>query len=130
MRFTNLNRNSLALLSVLALLSPGKYRRLLLEDLALTSCFDRILIDLFLPRNQKILDGKLQFCQQNPGAEHGAQTALSNIVRIPPLLRSALDELILFKLVKQEGRELFTHREVQEAMNYHSAQDLQDFFDS
>jgi hypothetical protein len=92
---------------------------------------DGILIDLFLPRNQRALDGRLQFCRQNPGSDdNSVHTALSTVVTAPPLLRKALDELVLFKLIKLEGRSIFAHREVQEAMNYHSAQDLQDFFDS
>lgn len=115
MIFTNLSRNALALLSVLSLLSP-----------------DGILIDLFLPRNQNALDGRLAFCKQilkreDPNA-HGAQ-ALSSIINTPAPLRAALDELVDFKLIKREGRELFTHRVVQEAMNYHTSADLQEFFD-
>ncbi|KAN0114720.1 hypothetical protein V8E51_004264 [Hyaloscypha variabilis] len=115
MRFTNLSRNGLALLSVLSLLSP-----------------DRILIDLFLPRNQKALDGKLAFCKQvtTHTDESNTQAALSSVITAPPLLRKAIDELVSFKLIKQEGRELWAHRVVQEAMNYHSAEDLQDCFDS
>jgi hypothetical protein len=115
MIFTNLSRNALALLSVLSLLSP-----------------DGILIDLFLPRNQNALDGRLAFCKQTPRREdpnaHGAQ-ALSSIINTPAPLRAALDELVSFKLIKREGRELFTHRVVQEAMNYHTSDDLQEFFD-
>lgn len=116
MIFTNLSRNALAVLSVLSLLSP-----------------DGILIDLFLPRNQNALDGKLAFCKQNTSAEdvaaHGEQ-ALSSIINAPPPLRAALDELTMYKLIKRENRELITHRVVQEAMNYHSAADLQEYFDS
>jgi hypothetical protein len=116
MIFTNLSRNALALLSVLSLLSP-----------------DGILIDLFLPRNQNALNGRLAFCKQNSSREdttaHGAQ-ALSSIINTPAPLRAALDELVSFKLIKREGRELITHRVVQEAMNYHTSADLQEFFDS
>lgn len=35
-----------------------------------------------------------------------------------------------FKLIKQQSRELWAHRVVQEAVNYHSAEDLQGYFDS
>lgn len=35
-----------------------------------------------------------------------------------------------FKLIKQEGREVWAHRVVQEAMNYHSSEDLQEYFDA
>lgn len=58
------------------------------------------------------------------------QAALSSVITAPPLLRAALDELVLFKLIKQEGRELWAHRVVQEAMNYHTADDLQFYFDA
>lgn len=116
MIFTNLSRNALALLSVLSLLSA-----------------DGILIDVFLPRNQNALDGRLAFCKQRSGSEdinaYGAQ-ALSSVINTPAPLQAALDELISFKLIKREGSELLTHRVVQEAMNYHTSTDLQEFFDS
>lgn len=117
MRFTNLSRNSLALLTVLSMLSP-----------------DGIIIDLFLPRNQKALDGKLAFCKQNiSNVDPDSWATLSSVITPPPLLQDAVDELVSFKLLKQEGRELWAHRVVQEAMIYHishSSQDLQEYFDS
>ncbi|PMD58306.1 uncharacterized protein K444DRAFT_442723 [Hyaloscypha bicolor E] len=75
MRFTNLSRNALALLSVLSLLSP-----------------DGILIDLFLPRNQKALDGRLAFCKQitQHMEDADSNTALSSVITPPPLLRKAI----------------------------------------
>jgi len=77
------------------------------------------------------LDGKLLFCKQNTNREDpSAQAALSSLVNTPALLRAAIEELVSLKLIKQEGRELLAHRVVQEAMNYHSSQELQDFFDS
>jgi hypothetical protein len=77
------------------------------------------------------LDGKLAFCKQNTSnVDPNSQAKLSSVTTAPPLLRAALDELVSFKLIKQEGRELWAHRVVQEAMNYHSSQDLQDYFDS
>jgi hypothetical protein len=95
---------------------------------------DGIIVDLFLPRNQKALDGKLAFCKQNTSnADPNSRATLSSVITPPPLLQAALDELVSFKLLKQEGRELFAHRVVQEAMIYHishSSQDLQDYFDS
>jgi hypothetical protein len=93
---------------------------------------DGILIDLFLPTNQKALDGKLAFCKQNTNEkdEQDSETALARVISTPPLLRAALDQLVTYKLIKEEGRELWAHRVVQEAMNYHSAEDLQDSFDA
>lgn len=40
---------------------------------------------------------------------------LSSVVRPPHALQNAISELIGFKLIKQEGQELWVHREVQEA---------------
>jgi hypothetical protein len=81
------------------------------------------------------LDGKLAFCKQNtnyevedPSTEDKA--ALASVISAPPLLRAALDQLVDFKLIKQEGRELWAHRVVQEAMNYHSSEELQHYFDA
>ena len=91
-----------------------------------------ILIDLFLPTNQKALDGKLAFCKQNANEmdEQNSEAALASVISAPPLLRAALDQLVAYKLIKKKGRELWAHRVVQEAMNYHSSKDLQDSFDA
>ena len=48
----------------------------------------------------------------------------------PPLLQEAIADLLNTALIKQEDRVIWVHRIVQEAMNYHSMQDLQDYFDS
>jgi hypothetical protein len=81
------------------------------------------------------LDGKLAFCKQNTSHEEedsSPQTnaVLASVINAPPLLRAALDQLVDFKLIKQEGRELWAHRVVQEAMNYHSSEELQDYFNA
>ena len=93
---------------------------------------DGILIDLFLPTNQRALDGKLAFCKQNVNEmdEQDSEASLASVISAPPLLRAAIDELVAYKLIKKEGRELWAHRVVQEAMNYHSFNDLQDTFDA
>jgi hypothetical protein len=93
---------------------------------------DGILIDLFLPTNQTALDGKLAFRKQNVSEkdEQDSEAALASVISAPPLLRAALDELVTYKLIKEEGRELWAHRVVQEAMNYHSDKDLQNCFDA
>jgi hypothetical protein len=97
-----------------------------------TTITDGILIDLFLPRNKKALDGRLAFCKQitQHMEDADSNTALSSVITPPPLLRKAIDELVNFKPIKQEGRELWAHRVVQEAMNYHSSEDLQEYFDA
>lgn len=59
-----------------------------------------------------------------------SQAALSSIITPPPALRLALEELLKFQLIRQEGRYLWVHRVVQEAMNYHSFGEFQESFDS
>lgn len=80
-------------------------------------------------RKQAALDGKLQFCKQNP-RDSKTHTALSSIVNAPSALLAALSELVKSSLIKQDGRILSVHRVVQEAMNFHSMHDLQTSFDS
>ncbi|RDW59780.1 hypothetical protein BP6252_12867 [Coleophoma cylindrospora] len=116
MTFNSLTRNGRALLSVLSLLSP-----------------DGILIDLFLPKNQKALDGKLAFCKQHPDhVDAKSQATLSSVIEPTRALRAAIDELVRAKLIKEDirARMLWAHRVVQEAMNYHSTLDLQEYFNS
>jgi hypothetical protein len=89
------------------------------------------LIDLFLPRNQSALNGKLAFCKQSASlVDNLSQAALSSIVNPPPALGAAIEELARAQLIRQEGREVWVHRVVQEAMNYHSSEELQESFDS
>lgn len=78
------------------------------------------------------MDGKLAFCKQktNEKDDQDSEAALASVISAPPLLRAALDQLVAYKLIKEEGRELFAHRVVQEAMNYHSSEDLQASFDA
>lgn len=78
---------------------------------------------------QSALDGKLQFCKQNT-RDSKAHTALSTIVNQPPALENALKELVKANLINQDARILSVHRVVQEAMNFHSPDDLQASFDS
>ncbi|KAH7348885.1 P-loop containing nucleoside triphosphate hydrolase protein [Rhexocercosporidium sp. MPI-PUGE-AT-0058] len=114
MSFNQLTRNGKDLLSILSLLSP-----------------DGVLLDLFLPTNQKVLEGKLHFCRQNRHLEVvDTGAALSSVITEPPLLRDAIAELKKLKLINFETRVLRVHRVVQEAMNYHSNQEMQMYFDS
>ncbi|KAK0118550.1 hypothetical protein ONS95_007438 [Cadophora gregata] len=112
--FTHLSRNARDLLSVLSLLSP-----------------DGVTIDLFLPVNQRTLDGKLNFCKQNRNSKpRDTDATLSSVISEPPLLRSAIAELENLRLIKFERRILRVHRVVQEAMNYYSSQEMQLYFNS
>jgi hypothetical protein len=91
---------------------------------------DSILIDLFLPRNQSALNGKLDFCKQPSSlVDDASQAALSSVVNPSAALRAAIEELLRFGLIRQEGRDLWVHRVVQEAMNYYSNEELQESFD-
>lgn len=86
---------------------------------------------MFLPRDQSALNGKLHFCKQPDNlVDERSQAALSSVVNPPPALRAAIDELLRFQLIRQEGREIWVHRVVQEAMNYHSFDEFQESFDS
>ena len=77
---------------------------------------DGILVDLFLPKNQNALDGKLRFCKQNPEkVDLNSQMTLSSVIKAPPALQDAIAGLVKFKLIKEQGRELWVHRVVQEA---------------
>lgn len=91
---------------------------------------DNISIDLFLPINQHALDGKLSWCKQSQDDSDGDILALANVVSIPPALTQAIEELLEFKLISREGRELWAHRVVQEAVNFHEKQDLQESFNA
>lgn len=58
------------------------------------------------------------------------EAALTSIVNITPALSAALDELRTANLIQWDHRIISVHRVVQEAMNYHSIEDLQASFDA
>jgi len=58
------------------------------------------------------------------------EAALTSIVNITPALSAALDELRTANLIQWNHRVITVHRVVQEAMNYHSNEDLQASFDA
>lgn len=91
---------------------------------------DGILVDILLPIDQSALDGKLAFCKSivSDSDKSGVLPTLASIINTPPLLRAAMDELVSSQLIKRQSRELWVHRVVQEAMNYHSNEDLQESF--
>jgi hypothetical protein len=91
---------------------------------------DVILVELFLPRNQKALDGSLSFCKQDSiyiDSRH--QASLFSIITPSPEFEKGIEELLQKELIKQDGRILSIHRVVQEATNYHDIDDLQESFD-
>jgi hypothetical protein len=59
-----------------------------------------------------------------------SQAALSSVITPPAALRAAIDELLRFQLMQQQGRNIWVHRVVQEAMNYYSFEEFQESFDS
>lgn len=87
------------------------------------------MIDIFLPKNQRALDGRLDFCKQNSDDAKDSQ-ALASVISAPQKLEDTIKELESYKLIVKEGRMLFIHRVVQEAMNYDSSTELQECFDS
>lgn len=90
---------------------------------------DQTFIELFLPRQQNVLDGKLAFCkQQAPLVNHSSQALLAKVVTPSPALEDALYALKKAELIKRDNRVITVHRVVQEAMNFQDAQDLQASF--
>lgn len=88
------------------------------------------MIDLFLPKNQRALDGKLSFCKQSDALVDPGAQLLFSVITAPHLLNQAIEELVGLKLIGKQSRELWVHREVQEAMNYDNGQELQAYFDA
>jgi Cdc6-like AAA superfamily ATPase len=111
--FDSLSSNARALLGALAFLAP-----------------DGIQEDLFLPRDQTALRGKLEFCMTSPSAQEGARTALSSVAAPSPILRDVIEELLKAKLIDVDNRTFTVHRVIQEAMNYQNFADLQESFDA
>jgi hypothetical protein len=58
------------------------------------------------------------------------EAALTSIINPTPALSAALDELKKANLIRWDHRSIAVHRVVQEAMNYHTLQDLQNSFNS
>jgi hypothetical protein len=75
---------------------------------------------------QSALNGKLSFIRQHGG---GTLSSLANVITSPPL-EAALVELSEHGLIRRENRIISILRVVQEAMNYHSIEDLQASFDA
>jgi hypothetical protein len=108
-----LSPNARTLLGVLGFLAP-----------------DLIPVDLFLPRDQTILQGKLEFCKMTPNGQE-VMASLANVIEPSPGLQNVIDELIAANLIRDhDGRNFSIHRVIQEAINYQNFADLQDSFDA
>jgi hypothetical protein len=84
---------------------------------------------LFLPRNQRALDGLLAFCKQDlVYVDSKNQASLYSVVTPSPEFGRVIDELVEKELVKKDRHTLSIHRVVQEAVNYHDVNDLQESF--
>ena len=58
------------------------------------------------------------------------KASLASVIQPPPALESVINELLEKSLIKKDNRIISVHRVVQEAMNYHSLEDLQASFDA
>jgi hypothetical protein len=86
---------------------------------------------LFLPRNQRALDGPLAFCKkESVYIDDKDRASLYSIVTPSPEFEKAVDELLAKQLIKKERQSMSIHRVVQEAVSYHDVEDLQQSFDT
>jgi hypothetical protein len=91
---------------------------------------DGIPIQLFLPRNQRALDGPLAYCKQDPTyVDSKDRASLFSVITPSPAFEKAIDELLVKELIRKDRHVLSIHRVVQEAVNYHDVDDLQESFD-
>lgn len=91
---------------------------------------DGIPIQLFLPRNQRALDGRLAYCKQDSVyLDSKDRASLFSIVTPSPEFEKAVDELLAKQLIRRDRHVVSIHRVVQEAVNYHDLDDLQESFD-
>ncbi|PMD12013.1 hypothetical protein NA56DRAFT_57621 [Hyaloscypha hepaticicola] len=112
MTFSSLRPHARILLGVLSWLSP-----------------DSIPVDLFLPRDQSVLNGSLAFCKQDQvDTHHPTRLSIVNTLTHSPAFDEAIKELLDRELIKRDNRLYSIHRVVQEATNYHDEEDLQDSF--
>lgn len=89
---------------------------------------------MFLPRNQRALDGPLAYCKQDPRqdptyVEGKARASLFGVATPSPAFEKTIDELFGKELIRKDRHILSIHRVVQEAVSYHNVDDLQESFD-
>ena len=76
------------------------------------------------------MDGALAFCKLDPSQVDGQDRAsILSVITPSAAFEKANNELLERELIKQDGRILSIHRVVQEAVNYHDLDDLQESFD-
>jgi hypothetical protein len=77
------------------------------------------------------MNNKLSFIRHNPHRRimDDSPEDLASVI-ISPSLEAALAELLGKNLIRRDNRVISVHRVVQEAMNYHSIEDLQASFDA
>jgi hypothetical protein len=76
------------------------------------------------------LDGVLAFCKLDSSQVDGQERAsILSVITPSAAFEKANNELLQRELIKQDGRILSIHRVVQEAVNYHDLDDLQESFD-
>jgi hypothetical protein len=92
---------------------------------------DHISIELFLPTIQSILDGPLEFCKQDAQHTDGhGRIPLADVINPSPQLSNAIEELRSLSFIRVDGRNLSTHRVIQEAATYSDMKDLQNTFET
>jgi hypothetical protein len=93
---------------------------------------DSIQVQLFLPRNQKTLDGTLSFCkQESKYLDDDDRASLHTLITPSVGFDKAVHELLKRELIKTDGPRNFSiHRVVQEATNFHDIDELQESFDT
>jgi tetratricopeptide (TPR) repeat protein len=111
--FDALSSEARAILSVLALVSP-----------------DVILIDIFMPSDLDRLTKKLSFCRTAESESNGRPSIQLASKMGSAELQRAIAELEKQGMITKSGRNLAIHREVQEAVNYQSRDDLKESFDA
>ena len=113
--FKNLETPAKNILSGISLLAP-----------------DSLLLDLFLPSDQRMLTDKLGFCRTSGVSANTTVPgpSIQTVVNPSSRLSEALDELQRKGLIKRTGRQISMHRTVQEAVNYQGKEELTQFYDA
>ncbi len=131
MSFSLLSKNAGALLGILAWLSRGLFETPNLLCRCAKVLKDQISLVLFLPTMQSILDGPLEFCKQDAqNVDAYGRIPLGDVIDPSPQLLNAIEELRSLSFIRVDGRNLSTHRVIQEAATYGDLVDLQTSFDA
>src|SRR5271155_5141703 len=84
----------------------------------------------FHPETNGAIDGSLAFCKQDPTyVDSKDRASLFSVITPSPAFEKAIDELLAKELIRKDRHALSIHRVVQEAVNYHDVDDLQESFD-